>query len=206
MIRLITAACILFSLGLFGVASAQTFDPSVPYGQPPQSDPEPSEPVFDPSVPYGYPSNYGESAEPGSGYSGSTGSDTGSGSTGSDTGSGSTVSDTGDGGLPLGSPKGGARSVDTDDLGTTIELFNPLGEKSIGDIFLAILDIIMVFAVPIILFFIVWAGFLYVTAGGSETQLQKAHRALLYAVIGGLLALGAHALLFVLTNTIEVLT
>jgi len=182
MIRLITAACILFSLGLFGVASAQTFDPSVDYG---------------------YPSNYGESAEPGSGYSGSTGSDTGSGSTGSDTGSGSTVSDTGDGGLPLGSPKGGARSVDTDDLGTTIELFNPLGEKSIGDIFLAILDIIMVFGVPIILFFLVFAGFLYVTARGDAVQLQKATKALIYGILGGLIIIGARALFTIAENTIN---
>lgn len=87
-----------------------------------------------------------------------------------------------------------------------IELFNPLGDQSIGDIFLAILDIIMVFAVPIVLFFIVWAGFLYVTAQGSEERLRKAHNALLYAVVGGLLVLGAQALLYIITNTIELFT
>lgn len=84
-------------------------------------------------------------------------------------------------------------------------LFDPIC-KSVKDIFLAILDIIMVFAVPIVLFFIVWAGFLYVTARGNEAQLEKATRALTYAVVGGLLVLGAKVLLEVITNTIEVFT
>ena len=51
-------------------------------------------------------------------------------------------------------------------------------EKSIEDIFRAILDIIMVFAVPIILFFVVYAGFLYVTAQGNASKIGEAHKAL----------------------------
>lgn len=85
---------------------------------------------------------------------------------------------------------------------TNIELFDPLN-KSIEEIFLAILDIIIVFAIPIVLFFIVWAGFLYVTARGDTSQLEKAHKALLYAVIGGLIVVGAQALLSVIKNTIS---
>ena len=61
----------------------------------------------------------------------------------------------------------------------------------------------MVFAVPIILFFIVWAGFLYVTAQGKPDQISKANKALLYAVVGGLIVLGAKVLLEVITNTIN---
>ena len=38
---------------------------------------------------------------------------------------------------------------------------------------------------------IIYAGFLYVTAGGNETQIKKAHDALLYAVIGAAILLGA---------------
>ena len=94
-------------------------------------------------------------------------------------------------------------NVGTKPIQGNIQLFDPLGGKSLEDIFRSILDIIMVFAVPIILFFIVWAGFLYVTAGGKQEQVTKASRALLYAVIGGVLVLGAKVLLEVITNTIK---
>lgn len=84
-----------------------------------------------------------------------------------------------------------------------VTLFDPI-DKSLVEIFEAILDIIMVFAVPIILFFIVWAGFLYVTAGGNQEKISQATKALLYAVIGAVIVLGAKALLAVITNTINV--
>lgn len=87
---------------------------------------------------------------------------------------------------------------------SSIKTFNPLGESSLYGIANAILDILMVFAVPIILFFIVWAGFLYVTAGGKEDQITKATKALMYAVIGGVIILGAKVLLEVITNTVNV--
>lgn len=45
---------------------------------------------------------------------------------------------------------------------------------------------------------IMYAGFLYVTAGGNETQIKKAHDALLYAVIGAAILLGA----WVISNAI----
>lgn len=92
--------------------------------------------------------------------------------------------------------------VSGDAANADVTLFDPLN-RSIEEIFLSILDIIIVFAVPIVLFFIVWAGFLYVTARGDTTQLEKAHKALLYAVIGGLIVVGAQALLAVITNTIS---
>ena len=84
-----------------------------------------------------------------------------------------------------------------------IVIFDPV-QKTIPEIFRAILDIIMVFAIPIILFFIVWAGFLYVKATGNPTKIEAAHKALLYALIGGLIVLGANIILAVITNTINV--
>lgn len=84
-----------------------------------------------------------------------------------------------------------------------IVLSDPV-QKTIPQIFEAILDIIMVFAIPIIVFFIVWAGFLYVTATGNPEKIKKAHNALLYALIGGLIVLGANVILAVITNTINV--
>lgn len=115
------------------------------------------------------------------------------------------VADDAGGGRPVPDDAGGGLSVDAEDAGEGvapfIELRNPV-DMSIEGIFRAILDIIMVFAIPIIVFFIIWAGFLYVTATGNPEQIQKAHKALLYAIIGGLIVLGANILLEVITNTI----
>lgn len=111
--------------------------------------------------------------------------------------------DTGDAGTGGGDTGDNNRGGGDSGNSKNIILFDPIN-KSIEEIFIAILDIIMVFAIPIILFFIVWAGFLYVTARGDTTKVQQATTALTYAVIGALLVLGAKVLLAVITNTISV--
>ncbi len=83
-------------------------------------------------------------------------------------------------------------------------LVNPLdGISSITDFFLAILDILLVFAIPFVVFFIIYAGFMYVTARGDTGKIQTAHNALLYAIIGGLLILGARLILDVIAGTVD---
>lgn len=86
-------------------------------------------------------------------------------------------------------------------------LENPLSNiTSIPEFFLAIIDILMIFAIPFIVFFIIYAGFLYVTARGNAETIKKAHNALLYALIGGLLILGARTLLTIIENTVSQIT
>ena len=82
-------------------------------------------------------------------------------------------------------------------------LQNPLSFGSITEVLLTILDVLIIFMVPIIILFIIYAGFLYVTARGNQSTIETAHRTLLYAVIGGLLILGARALLAVIQGTVN---
>ncbi|MFT7507454.1 MAG: hypothetical protein ACI92I_000604 [Acidimicrobiales bacterium] len=84
-------------------------------------------------------------------------------------------------------------------------LKNPLDDSisSIPKFFEAIIDIILVFAIPFVVFFIIYAGFKYVTARGNAETIKQAHNALLYALIGGLLILGAKVLLAVITGTVD---
>ena len=86
---------------------------------------------------------------------------------------------------------------------TGVQIKNPLEADNISELFRALIDIVLVFAVPIIVFFIIYAGFLYVTARGNEGTIEKAHRALLYALIGGLLILGARVLIDVVQGTVD---
>lgn len=83
---------------------------------------------------------------------------------------------------------------------------NPIAANSITDLFKTLIDIVMVFAVPIIVFFIIYAGFLYVSARGNEHTIEKAHMALLYAIIGGVLILGANVLITVVQGTVDGVT
>lgn len=83
---------------------------------------------------------------------------------------------------------------------------NPLASDSLLGFFQTILDVILVFAVPIIVLFIIFAGFQYVTARGSADKINSANRALLYAVLGGVLILGANVLLAVIGETINAIT
>jgi hypothetical protein len=84
-----------------------------------------------------------------------------------------------------------------------IQIENPIKADNIQELFQILLDIVLVFAVPIVVFFIIYAGFLYVTAQGSEDQIKKAHAALLYALIGGLLILGASVLIDIVQGTVD---
>ena len=79
---------------------------------------------------------------------------------------------------------------------------NPLNVPTIEEFLVAILTIVMVLAVPVVIFFIVYAGFLYVTARGNSEQVQQATRAFTYAIIGGLIVLGAMVLVGIIQNLV----
>ncbi len=87
-----------------------------------------------------------------------------------------------------------------------VALANPLAIGSIQDLLIAILNIIVILMIPIIVFFIILAGFKYVTARGNATQIEEATRALLYAIIGGVLVLGASAISAIIANTVAEFT
>jgi hypothetical protein len=86
----------------------------------------------------------------------------------------------------------------------TVRLENPLNNiNSIDALLVAILNIIMVLMVPVIVFFIIYAGFKYVMAQGNASQVEEATRALTYAVIGGVLILGAVAISQIIQNVVR---
>ena len=107
----------------------------------------------------------------------------------------------GGGGVPAAGGGGGVPSTG----GSNISLVNPLGNVTIEQFFLKIIDIVLVFAIPIIVIFIMLAGFKYVTANGNTEKIQSATTALTWAVIGGVLILGAKAILTLIQGTITAL-
>lgn len=79
---------------------------------------------------------------------------------------------------------------------------NPTPFTTIEEVIEAILGVLMVIATPIIVFFIIYAGFLYVTARGNAQQVEQATRSLTYAIIGAVLILGAVVLAEIINNLI----
>ncbi len=118
------------------------------------------------------------------------------------------VDNSGQGTQAVDSTNQGTEQVDNSGRGKSGKLDNPLDSSisSIPAFFLAILDILLVFAIPFVVFFIMYAGFLYVTARGNASVIEQAHKALLYAIIGGLLIFGARAILDIITNTVDSVT
>jgi len=77
-----------------------------------------------------------------------------------------------------------------------------VGFNSIESLLTTILTIFITIATPIIVMFIIYAGFMYVTAKGNAEQTKQATRALTYAVIGAILVLGAVTLGQILENLV----
>ncbi len=82
-------------------------------------------------------------------------------------------------------------------------LTNPLKFDSLTGFLMAIINVILILAVPIIVLFIIYAGFLFVTARGNETQLETAKSALLWSVVGGVIVLGAKIILTIVQGTVD---
>ena len=85
----------------------------------------------------------------------------------------------------------------------SVTLENPLRVGTIEELLVAILNIVIVIAVPFIVFFIIYAGFMYVTAKGNPAKVEQAHNALLYALIGGVLIIGAVAIAQIVGNLVN---
>lgn len=84
-----------------------------------------------------------------------------------------------------------------------VTLDNPLRVNSIEELLIAILNIFMVLMIPVIVFFIILAGFKYVTAQGNSGQIEEATTTFTYAIIGGVLILAAVAIAEIIRNTVD---
>ncbi len=61
-------------------------------------------------------------------------------------------------------------------------------------------------ATPIIVIFIIYGGFLYVTARGNTEQISQATKTLTYAIIGGILIIGAVAISQIVGDTVSAIS
>lgn len=82
---------------------------------------------------------------------------------------------------------------------------NPItygGITSVSDLLLALVDLIFLIGVPIIVIFIIYSGFLFVTAGDNDAQITKARTTFKWTMLGALVLLGAKAIAAAVQATI----
>ena len=75
------------------------------------------------------------------------------------------------------------------------KICNPLKVKTVPEALHLFIEVLLFVSTPIIVLFVVYTGFLFVMSRGEPNQLQKARSALLWAIIGGGVILGAWVLL-----------
>ena len=89
-------------------------------------------------------------------------------------------------------------------MGTDSDKFWPLvGIVSIEQFLDKIIEIFILIGTPIAVLFMIYAGFLFVTARGNETQLTTAKKTFFYTVIGIAVLFGASVLAKLVLETIK---
>lgn len=95
--------------------------------------------------------------------------------------------------------------VNAEDINVTGTLDNPLGDTdSVPALITKILtDIITPIGSVAIVFFIIYAGFLFIKAQGKPEEITEAKKILFYVVIGAAVILGANLIAAVVSGTIN---
>lgn len=84
--------------------------------------------------------------------------------------------------------------------------FNPLNFNSIPELIRELLRVAVTIATPVVVIFILYAGFLFVSARGNEQQITKAKHMLIWTIIGAILIVGAWAFAVAIVDFFKTLT
>jgi hypothetical protein len=78
-------------------------------------------------------------------------------------------------------------------LADILEYQNPFGDtiKTIPEFLKGLLGVIVKIGIPVSVIFLVWAGFMFVTAGGDEKKIQSAKKTFVWTCIGIGILLGS---------------
>ena len=83
---------------------------------------------------------------------------------------------------------------------------NPLKFQTISAFLNALLDVIILIGVPIVVFAVIYAGFLFVTAQGNVEKINTAKKVIVWTLVGAMLVLGAKAVALAIEGTVQDLT
>lgn len=91
--------------------------------------------------------------------------------------------------------------------GGGVSLMNPLqGGTSLESFLNTILSFVIRIGAIIVVLMLVYVGYLFVVAQGSDSKLTEARKALLWTIVGALILLGAQAIAIGLQSTVNALS
>ena len=94
-------------------------------------------------------------------------------------------------------------SFAVDDVTITTKIDNPLSADTLFCFLKDVLDVFLTVGIIIAVLFMVYAGFLFVTARGAEAQLTTAKKAFLGAVIGTAIIMGVWVIAQAIVGTVN---
>lgn len=80
---------------------------------------------------------------------------------------------------------------------------NPLSFDSFTDLLVAILNVFIIISIPIVVLFLIYSGFMYVTARGNPEQIRTASKSLTYGIIGAVIIVGSVAITAIIGNVVD---
>jgi hypothetical protein len=72
------------------------------------------------------------------------------------------------------------------------EFVNPIRANTFGKLVVGVANLVTQIAVPIVVIFLMYAGFLFVSARGNQQQLTKAKETFYWTIVGALIVVGAN--------------
>ena len=77
---------------------------------------------------------------------------------------------------------------------------NPIKACGLEQVVKSLVRLLTTISIPLLTLFIMWSGFLFLTARGSDEQLKKAKTVFYWTVVGGAVLVGANVLAEALVN------
>ncbi len=83
-----------------------------------------------------------------------------------------------------------------------MKLLNPIKYNNLQEFLLGILDIVIQYGALLIVFFIVFAGFKFVTAQGNTEKIADARKMLVWVIVGAFVMLGVYVIKAAICGTL----
>ena len=90
-------------------------------------------------------------------------------------------------------------------INNPLTIDSPVPCDTLSQCLLLIIDVVILFSVPIVTLAIVYCGFLFVTSGGNVEKIKKAKHILFWAIVGMLVLFGADVIASVVVDTVSAL-
>ncbi|MDP3727502.1 MAG: TrbC/VirB2 family protein [bacterium] len=86
-----------------------------------------------------------------------------------------------------------------------VKIENPLGANSdFTTVIVRIADFLAAIAIPLTTLMVIYAAYLYLTGGANPDQIKRAHKAIIWAIVGFIVVLVAKGLSELIQNVIGV--